>query len=247
MHEKPPRAPAPRVRHGVARVLSKLGLASRTQAAHWVAEGRVSVNGRVVLDPEYPVRDGLDKVEIAGEAAAPVSRRVIMLNKPRGLVTTASDEHGRDTVYRCLDDACLPWMAPVGRLDKASEGLLLFCNDPAWAALLTAPESGPDKTYHVQVDCIPDASRLRALADGASVDGTKLRAKSIRLLRSGGRNAWLEVVLDEGRNRQIRRLLQHFDIGVLRLLRTAIGPLQLGELPKGSWRELTAAEISSLA
>ena len=235
------------MRHGVARVLSKLGLASRTQAARWVADGRVSVNGRVVIDPEYPVRDGLDKVEVAGEAASPVSRRVIMLNKPRGLVTSASDEQGRDTVYRCLDDSSLPWLAPIGRLDKASEGLLLFCNDPAWAAVLTAPESGPDKTYHVQVDCIPDASRLQALADGATTDGITLSAKSVRLLRSGSRNAWLEIVLDEGRNRQIRRLLQGFDIGVLRLLRTAIGPLQLGELPKGRWRELTPAEISSLS
>ena len=231
----------------MARVLSKLGLASRTQAARWVADGRVSVNGQVVLDPEFPVRDGLDKVEVAGEKAGPASRRVIMLNKPRGLVTSTSDEHGRDTVYRCLDGASLPWLAPVGRLDKASEGLLLFCNDPAWAALLTSPESGPDKTYHVQVDSIPDGSQLQALAVGTTVDAVHLGAKSVRLLRAGGRNAWLEIVLDEGRNRQIRRLLQAFDISVLRLVRTAIGPLQLGELGKGGWRELTPEEISSLS
>jgi 23S rRNA pseudouridine2605 synthase len=171
----------------------------------------------------------------------------LMLNKPRGLVTTASDERGRDTVYRCFDGAGLPWIAPVGRLDKASEGLLLFCNDPQWAARITDPGSGPDKTYHVQVDAIPGSDLLAALVEGIDEDGERLRAKSAQLLRAGTRNAWLEIVLDEGRNRQIRRLLAAFDIGVLRLLRVAIGELELGELPKGAWRLLTDAEIASLA
>ena len=177
--------------------------------------------------------------------AAP--RLYLMLNKPRGLVTTASDERGRDTVYRCLDGAGLPWLAPVGRLDKASEGLLLFCNDPEWAARVTDPASGPDKTYHVQVDAIPDAALLAALLEGVDEDGERLRAKAATLLRSGEKNAWLEIVLDEGRNRQIRRLLAAFDIGVLRLLRVAIGPLALGDLPKGQWRALTDDEVRSLS
>ena len=129
-------------RHGVARVISKQGLASRTQAAAWVRDGRVSVNGVRVRDPEHPVRMGLDRIEIAGQEATTAPRRVLMLNKPRGLVTTARDEQGRDTVYRCFDGAALPWLAPVGRLDKASEGLLLFSNDPAWAARVTDPASG---------------------------------------------------------------------------------------------------------
>ena len=170
----------------------------------------------------------------------------LVLNKPRGLVTTASDEHGRDTVYRCFDGAGLPWIAPVGRLDKASEGLLLFSNDPQWAARITDPDTGPDKTYHVQVDRIPDAARLAALVEGVDADGVHLRAKSASLLRSGDKNAWLEIVLDEGRNRQIRRLLAAFDTGVLRLVRVAIGTLQLGDLPKSAWRHLTPDEVEEL-
>src|SRR5436190_13953930 len=117
-------------RHGVARAISKLGLGSRTQAARWVAEGRVRVNGKRVDDPEFPVRAGLDQVQVEGHAAEQRAERlVVALNKPRGLVTTTSDEQGRQTVYECLRGSGLPWLAPVGRLDKASEGLLLFCND----------------------------------------------------------------------------------------------------------------------
>jgi len=182
-----------------------------------------------------------------GQEAAATAHRYLMLNKPRGLVTTARDEHGRDTVYRCLDTADAGWLAPVGRLDKASEGLLLFTNDPEWAARITDPASGPVKTYHVQVDCIPGAGVLEALVTGAEVDGHLLAAASARLLREGTRNAWLEIVLDEGRNRQIRRLLSAFDIEVLRLVRVAIGSLALGVLPKGGWRELTPAEVAGLS
>jgi 23S rRNA pseudouridine2605 synthase len=239
-------APTRTARHGLARALSKLGVCSRSEAARWIAASRVSVSGRVVHDPEFPISTTAH-VEIDG---VPLQRTVpihLMLNKPRGLVTTASDEQGRDTVYRCFEGAGLPWIAPVGRLDKASEGLLLFCNDPQWAALITDPGTGPDKTYHVQVDAIPGAVLLAALVEGIDDDGGRLRAKSARLLRTGTRNAWLEIVLDEGRNRQIRRLLAAFDVGVLRLLRVAIGGLALGELPKGGWRLLADAEIAALA
>ena len=204
-------------RHGIARVLSKQGLCSRTQAAAWVAAGRVAVNGRIVRDPEFPVIAGRAVVRVDGHEPAVAPRHYLMLNKPRGLVTTTRDEQGRDTVYRCLEDAGLPWLAPVGRLDKASEGLLLFTNDPAWAARITDPAQGPDKTYHVQVDRVPDASLLEALRAGVEVDGERLSARDARLLRAGERNAWLEIVLDEGRNRQIRRLLEAFDVRVLRL------------------------------
>jgi 23S rRNA pseudouridine2605 synthase len=234
-------------RHGVARVISKMGLCSRTQAAAWVGEGRVRVNGQVVRDPEHPVRQGLDRVEVDGQATKSAVRLVVMLNKPRGLVTTARDEQGRETVYRCLADSGLPWLAPVGRLDKASEGLLLFTNDPAWAARIAAPDSGPTKTYHVQVDTLPDNALLAALARGVVVDGERLVVRSARCLRSGERNAWLEIVLDEGRNRQIRRLLAALDVSVLRLVRVAIGGLPLGELGKGKWRRLDAHEIEALA
>jgi 23S rRNA pseudouridine2605 synthase len=232
-------------RHGVARAISKLGLGSRTQAARWVAEGRVRVNGKRVADAEFPVRVGIDRVEVEGVGDARVERIVIALNKPRGLVTSTHDEQGRDTVYDCLRDAALPWLAPVGRLDKASEGLLLFSNDPAWAARITG-EGGPDKRYHVQVEGIPDGADLQALTRGIEIDGQAWRAKSATLLRQGEKNAWLDIVLDEGRNRQIRRLLEARDYGVLRLLRVAIGELALGELPKGGWRRLEPAEIAAL-
>jgi 23S rRNA pseudouridine2605 synthase len=253
---KPPRPPS-RVpgqgsgtpRFGLARVLSKAGLCSRTEAARWIQAGRVSVGGRVVLDPEHPVRDGMRGVVVQGlePAAQAVPRRYLMLNKPRGLVTTTRDEQGRDTVYRCFDGAGLPWLAPVGRLDKASEGLLLLSNDPAWSARILDPATGPDKTYHVQVDGIPDAPLLAALEQGVDVEGERLRAARARLLRSGQRNAWLEIVLDEGRNRQIRRLLAGFDLQVLRLVRVAVGELQLGTLGKGQWRELAPEEALALA
>ncbi len=235
-------------RIGLARALSKLGIASRTEAATWIRAGRVRVDGRVVTDPEFPTVDGVHRLQVD---AAPVDaiagpRRYLALNKPRGLVTTARDEHARETVYRCFEGAGFGWIAPVGRLDKASEGLLLFSNDPAWSAGITDPARGPDKTYHVQVDGIPDAAQLRAMCDGVEADGIPLRAKSATLLRAGAKNAWLEIVLDEGRNRQIRRLLAALGIGVLRLVRVAIGTLALGDLPKGQWRELTAGEVAAL-
>jgi 23S rRNA pseudouridine2605 synthase len=232
-------------RYGAARAISKLGLGSRTQGVQWVKQGRVRINGRVVIDPEFPVNHGRDRVTVDG-LESPRPRLVIMLNKPRGLVTTTRDEQGRDTVYRCFAGADLPWLAPVGRLDKASEGLLLFSNDSAWAARVTHPSTGPDKTYHVQIDQVPDAALIANLNRGAKVDGELLRAKTIRCLRSGQKNGWLEITLDEGRNRQIRRLLSVFDIAVLRLIRVCIGDLQLGQLPKGGWRAVTQLEIESL-
>lgn len=238
-------------RHGIARVLSKRGVCSRTQAAEWVRAGRVSVGGRVVRDPEFPTLLDCEDIRVDGEPLRAASPLLLMLNKPRGLVTTASDERGRDTVYRCFDGATrdgapLPWIAPVGRLDKASEGLLLFSSDPAWAARITDPATGPSKTYHVQVDRIPDLALLAALQTGVDIDGERLSAVSARLLRAGERNAWLEIVLDEGRNRQIRRLLDAFDIATLRLLRVAIGGLVLGTLAKGAWRELEAEDLRAL-
>jgi 23S rRNA pseudouridine2605 synthase len=238
------RAKSPR--YGAARVISKLGLGSRTQAAQWIKEGRVRVNGHQVRDPEFPVNQAADRITVDGQADAP-PRLVVMLNKPRGLVTTTRDEQGRDTVYRCFAAADLPWLAPVGRLDKASEGLLLFSNDPAWAARITHPSSGPDKTYHVQIDRVQDAALLESLERGTQVDGEVLRAKKASWLRGGQKNAWLKIVLDEGRNRQIRRLLSALDIAVLRLVRVSVGDLELGELAKGAWRALSEQEIESLA
>ncbi len=166
----------------------------------------------------------------------------LLLNKPRGLVVTASDEAGRPTVFQCLEGARLPRLVPVGRLDQASEGLLLLTNDTQWANAITAPESHLPKIYHVQVHPMPDSNQLAACLSGIESEGENLRCTGIRVLRSGEKNAWLEIVLEEGRNRHVRRMLAGLQIEVLRLIRIAIGPLQLGNLPKGKFRLLPQNE-----
>lgn len=228
-------------RVGLARALSKLGCCSRSQAVEWIRDGRVTLNGKVRRDPETPSYTKRDRIAVDGHVIAPPAKLYLMLNKPRGVVTTASDERGRATVYSLLSED-LPWVGPVGRLDKASEGLLLLTNDSEWAARVLAPETHLDKTYHMQVRVIANAALLESLVTGVRHKGDYLRVKNARLLRSGQRNSWLEVVLDEGKNRHIRRIFDKLEIQVLRLMRVAIGPLQLGQLAKGSFRVLTESE-----
>jgi 23S rRNA pseudouridine2605 synthase len=231
---------------GLARAISKLGYCSRSRAAQLIAGGRVKWNGTVRRDPETPVHVGKDRIEIDGQPLAHASKIYLALNKPRGVVTTASDEKGRETVYYLLPQN-LSWLAPVGRLDKASEGLLLMTNDSEWAARITAPEMHLDKTYHVQIGAIADEALLQKLRNGIRAsDGEFLRVKSVRFVRSGEQNSWLEIVLDEGKNRHIRRILEALKIEVLRLVRVAIGPLPLGALPKGATRSLSHEEKQAL-
>lgn len=216
-----------------------------------IRDGRVRLNGITHRDPETPVRleKGRlekDRIEVDGRALAAQAKVYLMLNKPRGVVTTASDEKGRATVYGCLEEG-LPWVAPVGRLDKASEGLLLVTNDSEWAARLLVPETHLEKTYHVQVGTVADAALIEAVMRGVRTgDGDFLRVKIARILRGGEKNSWLEIVLEEGKNRHIRRLLAQLGVDVLRLVRVAIGPLVLGELPKGASRRLTNEEKRAL-
>jgi 23S rRNA pseudouridine2605 synthase len=236
-----------RPRSGLARVLSKLGYCSRSQARAQILSGRVRLNGAPCRDPERAVDLSRDRVEVDGKAIASAARTYLMLNKPRGLVTSRSDEQGRQTVYDCLKDAEQTWLFPVGRLDKASEGLILFTNDTAWAERITAPASHLEKTYHVQVNCLADQQLCERLVLGlAATEGENLSAKRVHVLRQGTRNSWLEVILDEGKNRQIRRLLEACGLQVLRLIRIAIGPLVLGDLAKGQSRHLTETEVRSL-
>jgi 23S rRNA pseudouridine2605 synthase len=231
---------------GIARALSKLGYCSRAQAAQLIREGKVRVNGALRRDPETPVRAGKDRIEVDGQSVAAAKKLYLALNKPRGVVTTASDEKGRETVYSLLG-AELPWVAPVGRLDKTSEGLLLLTNDSEWAGRVTAPETHLDKTYHVQIGKIADAALLDTLKNGVRTkEGETLRVKAASDLRQGERNSWMEIILDEGKNRHIRRMLETLGIEVLRLVRVAIGPLALGDLPKGATRALTPEEKLSL-
>lgn len=227
---------------GLARALSKLGFCSRGQAAQLIRAGKVWVNGVARRDSETPVRLGKARIEVDGQQLKATTKIYLALNKPRGIVTTASDEKGRDTVYTLLG-AELPWVAPVGRLDKASEGLLLLTNDSEWGDRVTAPETHLDKTYHVQIGIIADRSLIESLKNGVRTkDGERLRVKSASLLRHGERNSWLEIILDEGKNRHIRRMLEALGIEVLRLIRVAIGPLALGDLAKGAVRYLGTNE-----
>lgn len=230
-----------RLNVGLVRALSKLGYCSRSQAYTLIQEGRVKLNGHIQRDPEAPVRMEKDLIAVDGKPVEAATRLYLMMNKPRGIVTTASDEKGRATVLDLLPGG-LPFLGPVGRLDKASEGLLLFTNDSEWAARVTAPETHLDKIYHVQISARPIGDMLQKLTRGVNSGDELLAAKSVRRLREGQRNAWLEIVLDEGRNRQIRRMFEKFEVEVLRLIRIAIGPVQLGNLPKGAVRPLEEAE-----
>jgi 23S rRNA pseudouridine2605 synthase len=232
-------------RIGLARALSKLGCCSRSQAAVLIREGLVRLNGRVRRDPETPVHLDLDKIKIGESQVAAREFVYLVLNKPGGVVTTASDEKGRETVYAYLDKD-LPWVAPVGRLDKASEGLLLLTNDSEWAGRILAPESHIEKTYHVQIAATNPQEVARTLAGGVESNGELLRVKRAAVLRQGQRNAWLEITLREGRNRHIRRMLAASGVEVLRLLRVSIGPLALGALAKGAARSLSVAEKRAL-
>ncbi len=239
--------PAPsEKRTGLARAMSKLGFCSRSRAVELIRMGKVSVNRAVRTNPEFPVVLSRDVIVMDHASINQAAHVYLMLNKPRGIVTSASDELGRETVFDCLADAKLPHLSPVGRLDKASEGLLLFTNDNAWADAVTNPDTHLDKTYHVHVSGIVDENLLARFKRGIDDGGERLSAKNVSVLRVGEKNTWLEFILDEGRNRHIRRMLDAFEIEVLRLMRVAIGTLQLGELPKGKWRELTRAEMESL-
>ena len=232
----------------MARALSKLGYCSRSQAVVLIRAGRVQVNGRVCRNLESPVRLAGDRILVDAREIKAVQKIYLVMNKPRGLVTTASDEKGRETVYSILENSgeLLPWVAPVGRLDKASEGLLLLTNDSEWGGRIAAPETHLEKIYHVQIDIPATEELIIAAVRGLRVDGDLLRATQARLLRSGGKTSWVEITLNEGKNRHIRRMLAALGVEVLRLVRVSIGPLALGNLAKGTYRRLSAEEKRAL-
>jgi 23S rRNA pseudouridine2605 synthase len=233
-------------RIGLARALSKLDYCSRSRAMVLIREGQVTLNGSITRNPEAPVRLGRDRLLVEGKPLAAAEKIYVMMSKPRGLVTTTSDEKGRESVYAVLPRE-MKRIPPVGRLDMASEGLLLFTNDSEWAAKITDPGSHLDKTYHVKVGAVPNTRVLDAIQRGVETpEGETLKAKQARILRAGQKNAWLEIVLDEGKNRHIRRMLDAVGLGVLRLIRVSIGPVQLGDLAKGAHRVLREEEKAAI-
>lgn len=232
----------PSRRIGLARALSKLGYCSRSQGFELIRNGRVRLNGNVARNPEAPVHLERDRIEVDQTSVPSAEKIYLMMNKPRGLVTSAADDKGRETVYSLLPRD-LPWVAPIGRLDKASEGLLLFTNDSEWGARILAPESHLDRTYHVQIRAQADDSLFdRLKREVRTESGLLLSAKRVTSVRHGKTNSWIEIVLDEGKNRHIRRMLEAVGIEVLRLVRIAIGDVKLGDLPKGRVRPLTLEE-----
>lgn len=232
--------------YGLARVLSKLGFCSRSQGEALVRAGQVSWDNVVQRNPEFPALLDASRIRVHDANMEARAACYVMLNKPRGLITTRADERGRDTVYRCLEGSQLPWLGAVGRLDRASEGLLLLSNDTVWAAGISEAKQAVLKRYHVQVDRILSDAQLEALRAGVEVDGERLSVRQLQVLRTGQKNSWLEIGLEEGRNRHIRRLLEAHEIAVLRLIRVAIGTLALGDLAKGAWRHLRPEEVDAL-
>lgn len=221
----------------IAKVMARAGLCSRRDAEKWIAEGRVTVNGRVLESPAVLVSE-TDDVRVDGKPlAAPERTRLWRYHKPAGLVTTHRDEKGRPTVFQALPPT-LPRVISVGRLDLNSEGLLLLTNDGALARRLELPATGWVRRYRVRVHGKPDPAALASLAKGITVEGVAYGAIEASLDRVQGSNAWITVALREGKNREVRRVFEHLALPVTRLIRVAYGPFQLGALPRGAVEEV---------
>lgn len=227
------------------RALSKLGLASRTQTAEWIAAGRLAVNGRICRDPALPVVPERDRFALDGQDLAPQARTCIVLHKPRGYVTTRSDEKNRKTVFDLLPDS-LQQLHAVGRLDMHTSGLLLMTNDTRLSSWLTDPANAVPREYAVSVDGKVADATLERVLHGIEDDGELLRASAVRVRKLSGRESHLFVTLHEGRNRELRRLFKAAGHEVNKLKRLAFGPITLGELESGKYRTLDAAELDAL-
>jgi 23S rRNA pseudouridine2605 synthase len=221
----------------IAKVMARAGLCSRRDAERWIAEGRVSVNGRVLDSPALVVGES-DDIRVDGKPlAGPERTRLWRYHKPAGLVTTHRDEKGRPTVFEALPKT-LPRVISVGRLDLNSEGLLLLTNDGGLARRLELPATGWLRRYRVRVHGAPDPAALASLAKGITIEGIAYGPIEARLDKTQGSNAWVTVGLREGKNREVRRVFEHLGLPVTRLIRLAYGPFQLGSLPRGAVEEV---------
>lgn len=228
------------------RVLSRFGLASRTAAREAICEGRLRVNGRVVRDPDFWVKPASDVVQLDGKRLKRERRIYLLFYKPRGVITSHGDPAGRKTVYDFVGELGR-WVSPVGRLDKDTSGLLLLTNDTSFADLVTNPESRIPKTYLVKLNGLMSDDTIGMLASGIQMKrGDFARPLSVRRVEDRGKYSRLEIVLTEGKNREVRRLIEAVGFKVLKLVRTAIGPLTLEGLEIGKWRELSTDEVESV-
>ena len=227
------------------RVLSKAGLGSRTEARSWIGEGRVRVNGRIVQTPDHWVDLDRDRVTLDGRPVRGAKKVYLLLYKPKGYLTTRTDPEGRPTVYDLVRDAGV-WVVPVGRLDLDTTGLLIMTNDTEFAERLTNPEYKVPKTYHAKcADRLADDQIVRLRA-GVELSDGPTRPALVERLRDSGKYTHIQIIIAEGRNRQVRRMVEAIGSKALELVRVAIGPVRIGDLPIGKWRYLTEAEVRAL-
>jgi 23S rRNA pseudouridine2605 synthase len=227
------------------RVLSKAGLGSRTEARSWIGSGRVAVNGKLIQTPDHWVDIERDNVTIDGKPLRSTESRYVLLYKPKGFLTTYRDPEGRPTVYDLLKDV-KQFLGTVGRLDLDTSGLLLMTNDNALAEAVTNPEHKIPKTYLVKASTLLTDEQLDRLSSGVELSDGPTRPATVVRQRDSGKYTFLEITITEGRNRQVRRMLETVDSKVLKLVRTRLGPLTLDGLQIGKWRDLNSGEIAEL-
>lgn len=227
------------------RVLSKAGLGSRSEARRWIGAGRVKVNGKIIQTPDHWVDVARDKVLLDNKPVREAEKRYILLYKPKGYLTTYRDPQGRPTVYDLLPGVD-QFVGTVGRLDLDTSGLLLLTNDNLLAEALTNPEHKVAKKYLVKASSLLSDEQLRQLAQGVELSDGPTRPAVVKRVRDSEKYSFLEITLTEGRNRQVRRMLEAIGSRVLKLVRVSLGPLTLEGLQIGKWRKLSAAEVAEL-
>ena len=227
------------------RVLSKAGVGSRVDARSWTHAGRVRVNGQITRNPDQWIDMKRDRVLFDGKPLVARERIYLLLYKPPGYLTTYKDPEGRPTVYDLIADAGT-FLSPVGRLDLDTSGLLLMTNDNQFAERVTNPTSHVPKTYLVKASAVLTDTQLQQLRDGIELADGPTRPALVTRLRDSGKYTHFEITLTEGRNRQVRRMVEALQAKVLKLVRVRIGHIAIGRLPIGKWRLLTAAEVASL-
>ena len=234
-----------RVLKTLERVFSKAGRGSRTEARRWIGEGRVSVNGVAARSPDQWIDLARDRVTLDGKPIAATRGIYLLLYKPKGYLTTYRDPENRPTVYDLIADLDA-WLAPVGRLDLDTSGLLLMTNDTAFADHVTSPAHLVSKTYQAKTATLLGEEQIERLRRGIELSDGPTRPAEVRRLRDGAKHTFIEIVLTEGRNRQVRRMIEAAGSRVLKLVRTAIGPVRIGDLAIGKWRMLTEEEVAAL-